>query len=366
MENKHDETRANELFTLVVNLLATAVIFLVSVVLSLAPAFFFDDQWEQFSKSFSGSEKKEKKEQYATSNGNEAYYWIAPNPHKIEHEKQRRQVLYGRELIVHTSKYLGPKGTVKAISNGLNCQNCHLSAGTAIFGNNYGSVAATYPKFRARSGIKEDIYKRVNDCFERSLNGQPLDTAGNEMQAIKAYIEFLGGNMPKGEKAHGSGLKDLPYLDRAADPVKGKLVYESLCQSCHQAGGEGILTNAGTEFLYPALWGKNSYNDGAGLYRISNFAKYAKYNMPLGVNFTAPQLSDEAAWDVAAYVNSQKRPHIEVPGDWPDISQKPVDHPFGPYADNFSELQHKYGPFKPIEAMKKAQENSAKMTSANQ
>lgn len=354
MKNKHDETRENELVTVVVNLATTAVVILVSIFLSLAPAFFFDDEWTQLSKSFSGAAKKEKS--YTTSIGNDAFYWIAPNPDKIEHEKQREEVLYGRELIAHTSKYLGPEGTVKPISNGLNCQNCHLGAGTAIFGNNYGSVASTYPKFRARSGTKEDIYKRVNDCFERSLNGQPLDTAGNEMQAIKAYIEFLGSNMPKGEKAHGSGLKELPYLDRAADPVKGKLVYESLCQSCHQAGGEGVPNKAGTEYLYPPLWGKNSYNDGAGLYRISNFAKYAKYNMPLGVNFIAPQLSDEAAWDVAAFVNSQKRPHIEVPGDWPDISKKPVDHPFGPYADSFSEFQHKYGPFKPIETMKKMQE----------
>ncbi|KXK29115.1 MAG: cytochrome c class I, partial [Bacteroidetes bacterium OLB12] len=118
---------------------------------------------------------------------------------------------------MHTAAYLGPKGSVKAISNGLNCQNCHLDAGTKVFGNNYGSVAATYPKFRARSGQEEDIYKRVNDCFERSLNGKPLAVDSKEMQAIKAYIEFLGKDVPKGEKAKGSGFKDLAYLDRAAD-----------------------------------------------------------------------------------------------------------------------------------------------------
>ncbi|NUO00952.1 MAG: cytochrome C, partial [Saprospiraceae bacterium] len=282
MKNKHNATDANELFSIAANLGATVAVILLSVFLSLALAFLFEGKFGQFSKSFSGFEKEQKKNPYSASNGNDAYYWIAPNPDKIEHEKQRGQVLYGKKLIAHTSKYLGPKGSVKPISNGLNCQNCHLSAGTAIFGNNYGSVASTYPKFRARSGTKEDIYKRVNDCFERSLNGQPLDTASREMQAIRAYIEFLGSNMPKGEKAHGSGLKDLPYLDRAADPAKGKLVYENLCQSCHQPNGEGVFNETGTEYLYPALWGPHSYNDGAGLYRISNFAKYAKYNMPHG------------------------------------------------------------------------------------
>ena len=98
----------------------------------------------------------------------------------------------------------------------------------------------------------------------------------------------------------------------------------------------------------PALWDKKSYNDGAGLYRISNIAKYVKYNMPQGTTYLNPQLTDEEAWDVAAFINSQTRPHINVPKDWPDKAKKPVDHPFGPYADNFTEKQHKYGPYKPI------------------
>jgi thiosulfate dehydrogenase len=70
--------------------------------------------------------------------------------------------------------------------------------------------------------------------------------------------------------------------------------------------------------------------------------------MPLGVSHSLPQLSDEEAWDVAAFVNAQSRPHKDVPLDWPDISKKPIDHPFGPYADGFSEQQHKFGPYQPI------------------
>lgn len=278
----------------------------------------------------------------------ESRFWKAPDINTITDAGLKKQVEYGKELIAHTSKYLGPNGSVAKISNGLNCQNCHLDAGTRIFGNNYGSVASTYPKFRARSGQEEDIYKRVNDCFERSLNGKPLKVKSEEMQAIKAYIEFLGTNVKKGEKAEGSGLKELAFLDRAADPVKGKSVYEAKCQSCHQADGQGQLLPDGSEYSFPPLWGKHSYNDAAGLYRMSNFAKYVKYNMPLGATHNSPQLTDEEAWDVAAYVNSQERPHKNVPKDWPDIAKKPIDHPFGPYADSFSEEQHKYGPFNPI------------------
>lgn len=283
-------------------------------------------------------------------------FWVAPDVASINDPGKKIIVSYGKELIAHTAKYLGPNGSVMQISNGMNCQNCHLDAGTRVFGNNYGSVASLYPKFRARSGSIEDIYKRVNDCFQRSLNGQGLDTLGKEMQAIKAYIEFLGSNVPKGEKAPGSGFKDLAFLDRAADPDKGKQVYLSKCVSCHQPDGQGTLLADKSEYAFPPLWGPSSYNDAAGLYRISNFAKYVKYNMPLGATHQSTQLSDEEAWDVAAFVNSQPRPHKDVPQDWPDISKKPIDHPFGPYADQFSEKQHKYGPFKPIQDAKKKAE----------
>lgn len=287
-------------------------------------------------------------------------YWKAPDVDTIKDAKLKAQVAYGKDLIAHTAKYLGPNGSVLKISNGMNCQNCHLQAGTVTFGNNYGSVASLYPKFRARSGSVENIYKRVNDCIERSLNGKALDTLGKEMQAIVAYINFLGSNVAKGKKAIGSGFKDLAWLDRAADPGKGLAVYTAKCQSCHQQNGEGTLTPDKTEYTYPTLWGNNSFNDGAGLYRISNFAKYIKYNMPQGTTYQSPQLTDEEAWDVAAFVISQKRPHINVPKDWPDISKKPVDHPFGPYADAFSEMQHKYGPFKPIVEEQKKKEEAAK------
>ena len=275
-------------------------------------------------------------------------FWTAPDPESLSDPILKEQVLYGKELIQHTARYLGPKGSVAQISNGLNCQNCHLDAGTRVFGNNYGSVASTYPKFRARSGGMENIYKRVNDCFERSLNGQALDTNGREMQAIYAYIKFLGSEVEAGKKAAGSGLKELAWLDRAADPSKGKTVYSAKCQSCHQADGGGTLNPEGNEYTYPPLWGKNSYNDAAGLYRLSNFARYVHANMPLGATHENALLTAEEAWDLAAFVNSQARPHKNTPNDWPDIAKKPVDHPFGPYADAFTETQHKFGPFKPI------------------
>lgn len=231
----------------------------------------------------------------------------------------------------------------------MNCQNCHLQAGAKAWGNNYAAVFSTYPKFRDRSRQIESIYKRVADCMERSLNGTALDSNSREFKAIYTYIKWLGQDVEKGNKPHGSGIEKLAYLDRAADPKKGQFVYTAQCQSCHGPNGEGQFSLDELEYAYPPLWGPHSYNDGAGLFRISNFAGYVKNNMPyLLTSHAAPKLTEEECWDVAAFVNSQPRPHKDQSKDWPKYDKKPLDFAFAPYADSFSESQHKYGPYKPI------------------
>lgn len=76
--------------------------------------------------------------------------------------------------------------------------------------------------------------------------------------------------------------------------------------------------------------------------------------MPLGATHDAAKLNEEQAWDVAAFINFQPRPSRVLYSDWPDIAVKPIDHPFGPFADGFSEIQHKYGPFQPIKDWKES------------
>jgi thiosulfate dehydrogenase len=194
----------------------------------------------------------------------------------------------------------------------------------------------------------EDVYKRVNDCMERSLNGTSLDTGSREMKALSVYINWLGQKVPRASKPAGAGITDLAFLGRAADPGKGSLLYIQKCQRCHGGQGEGLPAADSGCYTYPPLWGDHSYTTAAGLYRVSRFAGYVKDNMPFGASHDIPQLTDEEAWDLAAFVNSQPRPDKRFKGDWPDVTNKPVDHPFGPYADSFSEKQHKLGPFGPI------------------
>lgn len=258
------------------------------------------------------------------------------------------QLRYGLELIAHTAVYLGPKGKVAHLTNGMNCQNCHNYGGTKAFGLSLKATAANYPKFMTRTNEVLSIAGRINGCMQRSLNGKTMDTTSREMKAMIAYIKWLGKGVPKGQKPAGSGVLKLTYMNKAADPLKGKLVFIKKCQVCHGADGQGQMTADKIAYTFPPLWGSHSYNDGAGMYRVSNFAAFVKSNMPFGTTYKNPQLTDEEAWNVAAFVNSQPRPHFDQSADWHNIAKKPIDYPFAPYADKFSERQHKFGPYQPI------------------
>lgn len=286
-----------------------------------------------------------------TPKESETGVWDVPYVNSLTSTPQNDLIRYGRELVANTAAYLGPKGAVANISNGMNCQNCHLEGGTRLNGNCFAMVASSYPKFRPRSGKIESVEFRVNECFERSLNGKPLDSLSHEMRAIVTYLLWLGKEVHKDAKLKGMGIPELGLLQRAASTGNGEKLYATKCVSCHGNQGQGLLNPNASGYIYPPLWGEHSYNVSAGIYRISRLAGYIKYNMPFTVVQQEPQLTDEEAWDIAAFINSKERPQKMFASDWPKIETKPFDYPFGPFADSFSVAQHKFGPF---EAIKKA------------
>jgi thiosulfate dehydrogenase len=280
--------------------------------------------------------------------------WKAPDTASLPHDAYGQLVRYGRDLIARTGYYFGPKGILRQGGNGMNCQNCHLDAGTRLYGNSFSAVCSNYPKFRARSGSVEHLDKRINDCMQRSMNGEPIDSASREMKAMMAYINWVGKDVPKGTTPKGASIEDLPFLDRPADIARGKVAFMKNCTTCHGADGAGKLNADGRTYEYPPLWGPFSYNNAAGLYRITRLAGFIKNNMPnLKTSHAQPVLTTEEAWDIAAFICSQPRTERTFSEDWPDRSKMPVDMPFGPYSDSFGEYQHKYGPFAPIVAAHK-------------
>jgi thiosulfate dehydrogenase len=283
--------------------------------------------------------------------------WTVPEVGALPHDAHGMQARQGRDLITATYAYVGPNvpdPSKRYAGNNLACTNCHLQAGTKKFGLALFGLYGDFPQYSSRTGNEISIEDRIDSCMTRSMNGRTLPRDAPEMQAIVAYIKFLSTGVPAGKRVPGLGTGKMRELKRAADPARGRPIYARICAECHNTDGSGIRnSSASTDlgYMVPPLWGKDTFNDGAGLARLINFATFVHFNMPHGVDYFDPRLSVEQAWDVAAYVLSQPRPRkAGLAHDFPDLLQKPVDAPYGPYADHFSARQHKYGPFAPIRA----------------
>lgn len=283
--------------------------------------------------------------------------WRVPDIEKLPDDEWGKAVRYGRDLISKTASIIGPEVKDPArryAGNNLNCQNCHIAAGTREYGIPFVGVFADFPKYRARTGNVGTIEDRIQGCMERSMNGRPLPVNGPEMIAIVSYMKFLSTGRPVGEPTPGRRAGHMPELDRAADPMRGRAIFNARCAACHGADGQGQRVGKvgdGKGYLFPPLWGPDSFNDGAGMNSLIDAANFIHSNMPQGTTWQNPSVSPEDAWDVAAYIDSQPRPRLANLGrDYPNKLEKPVDTPYGPYADHFSPAQHKFGPFAPIRA----------------
>jgi thiosulfate dehydrogenase len=283
--------------------------------------------------------------------------WVVPDIDKLPDDVWGRTVRYGRDLITKTSSLIGPEVSDRShrfAGNNLDCQSCHIKAGTKQFGLPLIGVYADFPTYSARIGRVGTMQDRIQGCMERSMNGKPLPPDGPEMTAMLSYLKFLSTGRPVGAQTIGRGSGSMVELDRAADPVKGRTVYANTCAACHGSDGQGQRVGKVGDakgYTFPPLWGPDSFNDGAGMTTLIDAANFIHSNMPDGTTWNNPTLSPEDAWDVAAYIDSQPRPAMaNLDRDFPNKLEKPVDIPYGPYADGFPAEQHKFGPFAPIEA----------------
>jgi thiosulfate dehydrogenase len=296
-------------------------------------------------------------ETVAPSKGALDTIWTVPEVSALPDDGYGRLVRRGRDLVTATYAHIGPDVSDSSkcfAGNNLACGNCHLEAGTKRFGLPIFGLYDAFPRYSARAGADITIDERVNSCMTRSMNGHAIPNDAPEMAAFVAYIKFLSSGVPPDQRIPGLGAGNIPELDRAADPERGRMIYVAKCAPCHNTNGSGIrrsLPASDLGYMVPRLWGPDSFNDGAGMDRLITAANFAHSNMPQGADYLNPVLSTVDAWDVAAFVVSQPRPHkAALEKDFPDLALKPVDTPYGPYLDGFSEAQHKYGPFAPIRA----------------
>lgn len=221
----------------------------------------------------------------------------------------------GKSLLTETHQRLPDN-----VGNKLTCANCHLGAGTVPNASPWVGIWGVFPEYRSRSGKINSLQQRVNDCFERSMNGKALAYDSKEMNDILAYMQWLSAGVPTGVSVQGRGFGPVNReLKPNAD--NGKSVYAAKCASCHSANGEGTRAPDG-KYMFPPLAGKDSFNVGAGMARTYTAAAFVKHNMPLGQPNT---LTDQEAVDVAEYFTHLSRP--DFPGkskDWPK-GGKPKD-----------------------------------------
>ncbi|APQ16081.1 c-type cytochrome [Maribacter hydrothermalis] len=264
------------------------------------------------------------------------------------------EVKKGYYLIAESSKYMGPKAVNPAdrySGNNLACANCHLKQGAQAGSGSWVGILERFPQFGGRGNKIGTIEGRINGCMERSMNGRMLPVDSDKMDAIVAYMAWLSEGLPENRKAEFKGYPKIEIPNVAVNLEKGSQVYQKECVICHGENGEGVLNAVdGKSYTYPPLWGPDSFNDGAGMNRVITSAEFIKSNMPyLQATWDNPKLTDEEAYHVAGYINSFTRPHkLNTENDYPDKKLKPVSTPYGPWVDDFSAEQHKYGPFPPI------------------
>lgn len=204
----------------------------------------------------------------------------------------------GRNIFSDTQTY-----AKKFVGNGLNCVNCHLDAGRKANSAPLWGAYVKYPAYREKNKKVNSYEDRLAGCFRFSMNGTAPAYDSQEMVALVAYSFWLAEGAPTGAQLAGSGYPKLEMPARAPDAARGAAVFNANCVICHGAAGQGTQVNG--QYVFPPLWGKDSYNAGAGMTRVDTAAEFIKANMPLGKGET---LSLQEAWDVAQYINSHPRP----------------------------------------------------------
>ncbi len=261
---------------------------------------------------------------------------------------------YGRRLLRDTAALMGPDQpdpAMRYIGSRLACSSCHLDSGTKPGTLSLLQTASRYPRASGRDGGVRDLRDRINGCMVRSMNGRELPRDSAEMIAMETYVQGLGEQYAAESESRREAVEQPAFAEpgRAADPAAGHGVYTERCAVCHGGNGEGLLATGKPSdgYVFPPLWGPDSYNDGAGMHRVLTAATFIKARMPFG----QADLTDDQAFDVAAYINSHPRPAMSgLERDYPDLAAKPVDNPYPPYLDPFPQERHKYGPYKEIRA----------------
>ena len=238
--------------------------------------------------------------------------YTPPPDSLIPNDQMGTSIRRGLALINRTTDSLP-----KYATGSLQCASCHIDAGRRRDAAGLLGVYSRFPKYMDRTGAVIPIEDRVNYCFTRSLAGNKLPTDSREMQDIVAYLAYISIGVPAGRHVVGEAMPKMPKL--TGDSARGGQLFATTCAMCHGPAGQGNPP------AFPALWGPKSFSIGASMAREERAATFIRHFMPQN---KPGSLTDQQAYDVAAYINSHARPDSPgKAGDWPE-GGAPYDVPY--------------------------------------
>ena len=196
------------------------------------------------------------------------------------------------------------------VGNSMACKNCHLDSGRKADSSPMWAAWLTYPQYRKKNDSINTMIDRIRGCFRYSMNapnspaGAPPPDDSDIYRDLESYFHWLATGAPTGQALAGGGYPKPQLSDAGYDPARGEQIFEQKCTGCHGADGQGARQPDG-KVIYPPLWGPRSYNWGAGMARVDLAAGFIRANMPFDQPGT---LTDQEAWDVAAFIDSHERP----------------------------------------------------------
>jgi thiosulfate dehydrogenase len=220
----------------------------------------------------------------------------------------------GQDIFMQTTRYAGSYA-----GNSLNCASCHMDAGRQANASPLWAAYVLYPAYRSKNGHVNTLAERLQGCFRFSMNGKVPAADSDVIVALESYMYWLATGAPTGTKLAGQGFPKLAEPAQAPEYTRGQKVFEQNCAACHGANGQGQHDTNG-RMVFPALWGDDSFNWGAGMHSVSTAAAFIHANMPLS---QGGKLTEQQAWDVAYFMNAHERPQDpRYNGDLQDTIKK--------------------------------------------
>lgn len=225
---------------------------------------------------------------------------FSPPPDSAIPNNQFGEMVHLGEHIFHNTQHYA----AAFVGDKLQCSNCHIDRGRLAGSAPLWAAYVAFPTYRSKNGHVNTLEERMQGCFRFSMNGKAPPLGGKILVALETYSYFLAKGAPTGANLPGRGYPKLSKPVKPFDSARGQKIYAQHCSLCHGLDGQGQADMKG-DTVFPPLWGSQSFNWGAGMASISNAADFIKVNMPFSQGGT---LSDQEAWDVASFIDSQERP----------------------------------------------------------